>query len=491
MGIVDRFRGFLSREKAAPALVPVSTPRMGTGWFPLVTEPYAGAWQQGVTGERAENVTGYSTVYACLSRIAKDIGKLPFTLRELDANGLWRETTNPAYSPVLRRPNHYQTAAQFRESWILSKLQHGNAYILKRRDLRGVVDGLFILDPTKVKALVSDTGDVFYELSVDNLNHLSENGRIIVPAREMIHDREVTLYHPLIGVPPLLAAYWPAVKNQRINRTGAEFFGNHAQPGGVLTAPAGMSEPDALKLQQFWQQNYTGSNAGKIAVIGADLKYQGFANNAADSQLVEQLKYSDEQICHAFGVPPYKIGIGHLPTGLKVGDVSQVYYQDALQARIESMEDCLDHGLGLGDAIGVELNLEPLLRMDAQQQAEIEGALVKNGIKAPNEARRRFGLKPLEGGDSVYLQMQNFSLQALARRDQSADPFGTGTGKDAGPLLTRGQANYIQKVMEGRDPKMRARFNNTTQRWETLAGSGEWNPASWRWTQEHEARWAA
>jgi phage portal protein BeeE len=41
-----------------------------------------------------------------------------------------------------------------------------------------------------------------------------------------------------------------------------------------------------------------------------------------------------------------------------------------------------------------------------------------------NEKRRRLDLLPVEGGDDVYLQQQNYSLTALAKRDAKPDPFG-------------------------------------------------------------------
>lgn len=462
MRIVETVRKLFAKD-----LSPVPTGGRGS-WFPLIHEPYAGAWQRGETLTQG-TFTTYSTVYACLSRISKDIGKLPFRLVELDRDGLWRETTNPAYSPLLRKPNHYQTAAQFREAWVLSKLQHGNTYALKRRDNRGVVDALYILDPTKVTPLVGDNGGVFYEVRGDNLNHVSNEGRVVIPSREMIHDRETCLHHPLIGVPPLAAACLPATKNIRIQQNEAAFFENGARLSGILTLPAGISDEDAEKMSTFWNKNFSGQNTGRVAAIGADAKYVPVADNAANSQLVEQLRYSDEQIAHAFGIPPFKVGIGQLPAGQKVDDINQVYYSDALQARIESMEDCLDQGLGLGDRIGVELNLEPLLRMDAQKLAEVEGALVKNGIKAPNEARKRFGLAPLTGGDSVYLQQQNFSLEALARRDASADPFGTGKSD---PAATK-QIETVPKDIEPTE-KPRAKYSHETKRWEK-------DPHDWRW----------
>jgi len=40
------------------------------------------------------------------------------------------------------------------------------------------------------------------------------------------------------------------------------------------------------------------------------------------------------------------------------------------------------------------------------------------GFMSPNEARAKFDLKPVDGGDTPYLQQQNYSLAALNRRDE-------------------------------------------------------------------------
>ena len=51
---------------------------------------------------------------------------------------------------------------------------------------------------------------------------------------------------------------------------------------------------------------------------------------------------------------------------------------------------------------------------------------------APNEARRRyFDLGPTEGGESPYLQVQNYSLAALAKRDQNSTPVTPGLDQPA------------------------------------------------------------
>ena len=51
-----------------------------------------------------------------------------------------------------------------------------------------------------------------------------------------------------------------------------------------------------------------------------------------------------------------------------------------------------------------------------------KGRKLKN-IKTPNESRSRLNLAPVAGGDAVYRQQQDFSLEALAKRDAQADPF--------------------------------------------------------------------
>jgi len=414
----------LDIKRTEKALSPVSDWR---GGWRRVMEPFTGAWQQNMEEKRG-TILCYPTLYACLDSISSDVGKLPFTLQQLQANGIWKYVENPAYSPVLRKPNHYQTQQQFREAWILSKLTHGNAYVLKGRDDRGVVTRLYVLDPCRVMPMVSDTGDVFYQLNYptsDNLlpaEYPAEN--IIIPAREIIHDRLNCFHHQLIGVPPLCAAHWPAVKNMKILKNATQFFANGANPGGILTAPAGMSEDDANAVKTYWNTNFQGENTGKVAVIGADMKFTAFAFKSADSQMVEQMRYSDEQVCQPFGIPPFIVGIGSIPAGMKVDDMMGLYYQRALQKHIEAMENLLDEGLGISRPLGVELDLEPLLRMDPAKRSEVWGKLVGDGIAAPNEGRLPFNLPPLDGGDTVYMQQQDFPLDQvrLNKIEQPAPP---------------------------------------------------------------------
>ena len=109
---------FTGENRKALSSLPYGDSR---GWYPIIHEPYPGAWQQNLA-ITADTAASFHADFACKTLIARDIAKLRIKLVEKDANDIWSETTNPAYSPVLRRPNDYQTRNQFWESWVLSKL---------------------------------------------------------------------------------------------------------------------------------------------------------------------------------------------------------------------------------------------------------------------------------------------------------------------------------------------------------------------------------
>lgn len=427
-------RGRSQTEIKAPVPVTDLSPLIGGGgWFNIISnivrEPFTGAWQRGAE-LRTENVTGHSAVYANVTLIASDISKMRWCLVDEDENGICSEVDVPSFSPVLRKPNRFQNRIKFVEQWIVSKLLHGNTYVLKQRDNRGVVVAMYILDPLRTKPLVTPDGDVYYQCSKDNLAGIDYNS-IVVPASEIIHDTMVPLYHPLVGVSPIYACGVAAMQGLAIQRNSTKFFQNGATPSGVLTAPGTIDENTAKRLKEHWDTNYSGENAGRVAVLGDGLKYERMVMTSVEAQMIEQLKWAAETVCSCFHTPPYMIGVGAYPVGGNIEATNQQYYSQALQNPIEAIELLMTEGLGLDKVKDhyyyVKFDIDGLLRMDTATQYETLANGIKGSLMAPNEGRRKINLKPLAGGDSIYMQQQNYSLEALARRDAKGDPFATTT----------------------------------------------------------------
>jgi len=411
-----RLPRLFTRARSSAEPVPVG----GGGWQ-RVFESYTGAWQQNVVLDR-ESVLTYFAVYACLTLIASDISKLRVKLVRQDPGGIWAEVEGLSpFAPVLRKPNRYQNRIQFWESYFLSKLTRGNVYVLKERDGRGVVVALYILDPDRTVPMVAADGAVFYRVNADKLAGVA-GPEVLIPAREVIHDRMNCLYHPLVGTSPIWAAAAGAGQGLAIQRGAAKFFKNASQPGGVLTAPGAIADATAARLKAAWETNFTGENAGRVAVLGDGLKYERLAMTAEESQLIEQLKWTADVVCSVFHVPPYKIGLGAMPTYNNVQALNVEYYSQCLQSLIEAAELCLDEGLEHPLGTGTEFDIDNLLRMDSASQMGVLKEGIGASVYAPNEARRKLDLPPVPGGDSPMAQQQYYSLEALAERGAPPAP---------------------------------------------------------------------
>jgi HK97 family phage portal protein len=447
-----RFFGLnITRQKSAVQATDVSPLAERGGWFPLIREPFTGAWQRNQEIRR-ESILAYNAVFACVTLIASDIAKCRVYLVEQDKDGIWAEVNVAAFSPVLAKPNSIQNRIKFYEHWIVSKLLNGNTYVLKVRDQRNVVTALYVLDPWRVRPLITPTGDVYYRLAVDHFAGIEEE--TIVPASEIIHDTMICLYHPLCGVSPLMACGLAASQGLSIQQNSTAFFANGSQPSGILTAPGNIADADAARLKAHWEEKYTGINAGKIAVVGSGLTYASMTMKAVDAQLLEQLKWSAETVCSVFHVPPYMIGAAPAPAYNNIEALGQQYYSQCLQSLFESIELCLDEGLGLSDhqqhTYGTEFELDNLLRMDTATQYKTYGEGIGSGLLAPDEGRKKLNLKSVPGGNTPYLQQQNFSLAALARRDSSDDPFALAPKRDQNTPTPAEQAAAEEAAAAGK-----------------------------------------
>lgn len=415
--------GLFSKMFRKKSLSPVNGDH---GW--RILEPFMGAWQRNIELNR-EDLLSFHAVFACISIISKDIGKLPLELRKKE-NGVWVKAKDENL-PFFEKPNHFQTMQQFLEYYIISKETRGNTYVLKLRNFKGDVEQLIVLNPDNVTPLVSDEGDVFYRIGIDKLAKQQEF--IILPASEIIHDRWNCLYHPLVGISPLLACGLAGAQGVAIQKYGAQFFGNNGRPSGILTMPGKIDPDEAKKIKEGWEENYSGNNIGKTAVLGGDVKYIAMAMPAADAQMIEQHKWSAEICCSVFSVPPWKIGIGSIPQGQKVEDMELIYLNSCLQSPIEAIENCFDDAFDLKNkGYEVFLDLSTLLRMDSISRMNFYSLGVQRGIFAPNEARVQFNYKPVAGGDTPFMQQQNYSLEAISKRDSKDDPFASGSGKSNG-----------------------------------------------------------
>jgi HK97 family phage portal protein len=382
-----------------------------SAWLPItVREPYTGAWQLNdpITPQSA---LSNPSVFGCVSAISADIGKIaPPLLLEQDGQGFWFETTNSAYTPVLRTPNRYQTAQQFHEHVVLSLLLYGNAYLLKTRDERGVVNQLYVLDPARVQVLVAPDGSVYYELQPNELAGIvSGDPAEIAPSREIIHIRINCFFHPLMGVSPLYAVAGAVSQAQAIQSSSSAFFANGGRSPFALVAPTKLDPLSADRAK---------AEAGKFKTSGTMVLELGMQivpmpTSAADTQLIEQLGWTEETIAKCFRMPISRLNSAKQPPYANA-EASQLQYLACLEPYLVSIANGWTTGLELPLYLKVEFDDTLLIWMDTATRTKAAKDAIVAGM-SPNEVRSTYwGLGPVEGGELPYLQQQNRPVSTLA-----------------------------------------------------------------------------
>ena len=409
------------RTSIAKAVAPrgAQAPFASGGSWRVIHDPYPGAWQQNREVSQ-EDILRFSAVYACIDLISNDIAKIrPRVVMRANDFGqdYWKEV-EANDRPLVRRPNRYQTRIQFLQEWIGSKLAHGNTYCLAERGgSRGAPVALYVLDPRKVDPMVTPMGEVYYRVKKDWLAGLDQDEDVYIPASEIAHDRGHCPHHPLIGVSPLYAGSAAASLGVNIGQTGNTFFSRSAMPSGILSAPGSMDKDAAASIKHQWETSFSGENAGRIAILGNNLKFEQLTMKAVDAQQREQMKDAAEEVARVFHVPAHKIGAGAPPTFNNIAAMNQAYFTDCLQIHVESIETLLDELFDFGPGMGWDFDVEAaLMRMDPTSRADANQKGISAGFLAPNEARASDGRAPVKGGETPYLQQQYWPIGDLTGR---------------------------------------------------------------------------
>jgi HK97 family phage portal protein len=303
---------------------------------------------------------------------------------------------------------------------VLSKLLCGNTYALKRRDDRGVVNELHLLDPARVKVLVAPDGSVYYELQSNELAGMAhETAPVVVPAREIIHDRWNCLYHHLVGISPLSAIGGAIAQAKAIQDNSTTFFAKGARPSGVLIAPTKLDPQSAARLKS----DAANFKSGEILIAELGMKYESVSTSAVDAQVIEQLGWTEEKICEVLGLPISILNSSKQPPYANA-EASQLQYKSqCLEPHLVSIATCLGDGLDLPSYLRIEFDDALLIWMDTTSRVNAAKTAISSGAVSPNEARDEwFGLGPVPGGDTPYLQQQNWPLSTLADRDPPSVP---------------------------------------------------------------------
>ena len=276
---------------------------------------------------------------------------------------------------------------------VLSLLLHGNAYLLKNRDERGVVNQLYVLDPSRVKVLVAPDGSVYYELQPNDLAGIavSADPPIIGPAREIIHVRINCFFHPLMGISPLYAVAGAVSQAQAIQSSSSAFFANGGRSPFALIAPTKLDPASSARAQA---EAAKFKSSGTM-VLELGMQIVPMPTTAADTQLIAQLGWTEETIAKCFRFPISLLNSAKQPPYANA-EASQLQYKVCLEPYMTSIANGLSTGLELPLYLKVEFDDTLLIWMDTATRTKAARDAIVAGM-SPNEVASDV-LRPRPGG---------------------------------------------------------------------------------------------
>lgn len=372
----------------------------------------------------ADTAIRMSTVYACVRLLGDTIGSLP--LSAYVRRGRQRISYAAVYGSQpewVNRPNPDTTRLEFYEQVITSLNLHGNAFVLTVRDELGDVMELYCINPQNVRIRrATAESELYYEVTIgtNSQNSLydglqSAEGAtktMILTKREMLHIPLFRLPGQLLGLGPIGAARITLGSAMAAEVYAASYFGNAANPGGVIESPGELTEEQITDIARNWNLSHTGPyRAGKLGVLTGGASFKPLTLNAADAQLLEVRRFGVEEIARLFRVPISLLGhpVAGAMSFASVEAQNLSFVQHSLRPLLERIEQALSPLLPEPDGF-IKFNLDALLRGTTLERYEAYTKGLNEGFLSINDVHASEDMAPVADGDQYRVPLQNIDL---------------------------------------------------------------------------------
>ena len=374
-----------------------------------------------------------AAVYACVRVLSESIASLPLHVYKRGENGDQEKAEeHPLFFLLHDEPNPEMSSYTLRETLMAHLLLYGNAYTQIIRNGRGEVMGLYPLMPNRMRVERDDkTGQLFYRHTrYDAEPPTMEQNTVILDAADVLHIPGLS-FDGLVGMSPIAACRNAVGAGLAADEYSSRYYANGAAPMGILETPTLINNPELLR--QSWNEAFGGSrNAGKVAVLEQGTTFKPISLSPQDSQLLETRKFSVEEICRIFRVPPHLVQDLERATFNNIEQMSLDFVMYSLTPWIIRWEQSLSRSLLSREEkkqYSIRFNVDGLLRGDYKSRMEGYAVGINNGFMCPNDVRRLegFDLIPEEKGGNTYMvqgAMIPLSMVGAAYVKESGEPDG-------------------------------------------------------------------
>lgn len=230
--------------------------------------------------------------------IAGNMASVPLKLLERAGRGKTPLMDDPRWWLLQANPNEEQTAFELREMVMGHVLLCGNGYVEIVEGSNGIADALWPIVPWRVRPVRSTSGKLGYVVRSPR-----DNTEVLIPAERMLHFRGFSR-DGLLGVDVVRTMQAAIGSVLAAEQSVGAFFGNGAQPSGVLTIDKPLNDKAWERLKKQRDQMHGGvANWHRLAILEDGLKFQQLTTDPEKAQLLATRKYGITEVARILNLP--------------------------------------------------------------------------------------------------------------------------------------------------------------------------------------------
>lgn len=380
--------------------------------------------QLGVPGpeKMTEQLQSYASwVYAAVAIRACRVAEMKMRLvlqtsgDEYAADAEPRVITNHPFIQLMKKPNPFTGRYAFIELHQIYLDLTGNCFWLKLRDPMGVTRQLWLLPPDRVKPIPN--ADTF--ISGYYYTPPGEEERIPIPVDDIIHFKYPSPVDPYFGWSPLRAAAYAYDINKYVQIYERSFFKEGARFDFALQTDGDLTKEQVNRLYDYWIKSHRGvEKAWRPAILTGGMKAIPLNQVNKDFEFASLAKWTKDEILGIYHTPEAMLGHAHDVNRSTADSLEVIFTRNAIVPCVHRLEEGVEENL-LPDYPGqtpqkhFELEFDSPVPPDREQILKENGEYLTKGVRTINEIRAQLGLKPVEFGDSPYMQIQYVPLANL------------------------------------------------------------------------------
>lgn len=322
------------------------------------------------------------------------------------------ELENAPIARLLKQPNPRQGWYAFGVAYHTTMQYSGNCFIYKLRNAAGVPVQLRVLRTGRMQIVPGPDGEPLRYI------HRMDGRDYPIDPTDIIHVKRMDPADDWFGLAPLHVLARSIQVKVEMQKIQWASFHNGGVMSGILTMDRELDDDEPEEYRRQWRRQFSGLQAGGIAVFGSSLKYQQIATDLDKMALPDLTHLSDTEICSVFQTPPSVVyALISQARGAAIGaggaelEDQRKWWENCLNPEMRLLMEQMTIGLrpDFGDAWELEADVSKIRALQDDEAAKTTQVLSlwNGGLYTRDQSLSKLGEEPIGGRAGAVYRVPN------------------------------------------------------------------------------------